>query len=79
MAGKFKHVGYMQAKFRSVADANAYYMEHNKHMRSITAHGGVYSDWDPDTHLRYVIRQILDEAMTVEPFTSEDKPTQVKP
>lgn len=76
LAGLFKHAGYMQASFSSPEAANAYYMYRNPHMRPIIkAHGGVHSDWDPKTDLRYVIRELRDEEMHAEPFHEDDKPT----
>lgn len=60
--------------FRSAADANAYYALHNPFPRPITALGGLHSDWDPNTRLRYVIREMKGEAMTVEPFSPDNKP-----
>eukprot|EP00927_Polykrikos_kofoidii_P009364 TRINITY_DN13907_c0_g1_i1.p1 TRINITY_DN13907_c0_g1~~TRINITY_DN13907_c0_g1_i1.p1 ORF type:complete len:306 (-),score=16.02 TRINITY_DN13907_c0_g1_i1:78-995(-) len=75
LAGKFKHVGYMQVRFSSPIAANAYYVYRNPGMRPITAYDGVHSDWDPDTELRYVIRELRGEQMNVEPFHPDDKPT----
>lgn len=75
LTGKFKHVGYMQVVFSSPNDANAYYKLRNPHMRPITEHGGVHSDWDPETKFRYVIRELRGECMNVEPFHPNDKPT----
>ena len=49
---RFEHMGYMKAIFHTIDDANAYYKQHNPHMRTITAHGGLRSDWDPHSHMR---------------------------
>jgi len=51
------HVGYMDAHFRTAADAASYYNRHNKHMRPLRAHGTNASDWDPKTQLTYIIRK----------------------
>uniref|UniRef100_A0A6C0KDI6 Uncharacterized protein n=1 Tax=viral metagenome TaxID=1070528 RepID=A0A6C0KDI6_9ZZZZ len=54
--GKYEHVGYMKAKFRTKKDAISYYDRHNQHMRSLNALNTYYSDWDPDTKLLYIVR-----------------------
>lgn len=52
-----KHEGYMSKIFKTPKDADKYYKIYNPHMRSIMAHEGLCSDWDPDTHLMYIIRR----------------------
>ena len=68
----FEHVGYMRAHFSCPEDANEYYAIHNPRMRQITAFGSIFSDWDPDTKLRYVIRRNDRCKMTIAPFDSKD-------
>ena len=72
--GKFEHVGYMKAKFRTKQDACSYYDRHNPHMRGLNAHNTYRSDWDPNTHLLYIVRKdnyIID---TIDPFSENDLP-----
>ena len=53
----FVHVGYMDARFRTAADAVSYYDRHNPHMRSLMdGTGKLQSDWDPQTNLAYIVR-----------------------
>lgn len=69
--GIFKHVGYVNKIFRTKQDACDYYNEHNKHLRSLNAHGEWASGWDPETRLRYVVRRHERELMDLPPtFTS---------
>jgi len=75
--GKDEHVGYMKAKFRSKKDACSYYDRHNPHMRSLNAHGTWESDWDPNTHLRYIVRKDYWLIDTIEPFSENDLPCDV--
>lgn len=71
----FEHMGYMNAVFHTIEDANAYYKQHNPHMRAITAHGGVSSDWDPHSYMRYVVRKYTGEILKFAPFDVHDAPT----
>ena len=57
MKGIFTHVGYMDKIFLSKQEACEYYDIHNKHMRSLNAHSTWKRDWDPNTYLRYVVRE----------------------
>lgn len=68
MKGIYTHIGYMDKVFLSKQEACDYYDTHNKHMRSLNAHGTWRSDWDPDTRFRYVIREYDGECMTIPPF-----------
>ena len=68
MRGKYTHIGYMYNLFPSKQEACDYYDIHNKHMRSLNAHGTWRSDWDPETRFRYVIREYDGETRTIQPF-----------
>lgn len=72
--GKYEHVGYMKAKFRTKADACSYYDRHNPHMRKLNAHGTYQSDWDPNTKLLYIVRKDYNIIDTIPPFSEEDAP-----
>lgn len=65
---KLKHVGYMNKIFKGKNDAILYYNKHNPHMRSLNAHGNYKSDWDPNTHLLYIVRKFYGIKPTIEPF-----------
>jgi hypothetical protein len=64
----FQHVGYMKRSFKTKKEACEYYDLHNPRMRKLNAHNTYISDWDPDTHLRYVVRSFDREILTIEPF-----------
>jgi hypothetical protein len=68
LGGKRRHVGYMNKVFESKQGAIAYYDHHNPHMRSLNAHGTLRSDWDPNTHLLYIVREFQGIIATVDPF-----------
>ena len=51
--GKFRHIGYVYRIFSSDTKAQEWYAARFPHMRPIR---DGCSDWDPDTHDRYVIR-----------------------
>lgn len=70
MNGIFTHIGYMDKVFLSKQEACEYYDIYNKHMRSLNAHGTWKSDWDPDTYLRYVVREYDGECRTIQPFAN---------
>ena len=75
--GDYQHVGYMNVVFRSIQSALLYYAKYNKHMREIQLferQDALYSDWDPETKLRYVIRPYIGEVQTIEPFNKDDAP-----
>ncbi|KAK3262163.1 hypothetical protein CYMTET_28964 [Cymbomonas tetramitiformis] len=72
--GLFKHVGYVNAIFRSKAEAAKYYDYHNPRIRALNAYGTWCSDWDPDTYLRYVVREDHDEIACIDPFDKKDSP-----
>ena len=57
--------------FISKKKACDYYDKYNKHMRSLNAHGLWRSDWDPQTWLRYVVREYSGECRNIEPFHDE--------
>ncbi len=62
------HVGYMNKIFDTKVEASNYYNRHNTHMRSLNIHNTWRSDWDPDTHLMYVVRDCYCERLTIPPF-----------
>lgn len=66
--GIFRHIGYMDEVFSSFDNACAYYDEHNSHMRKINAHLNGKSDWNPDSRLRYVVREYDGETRDIPPF-----------
>jgi len=72
---KLVHVGYMDAHFKTREDAASYYDRHNAHMRPMNAQGTWASDWDPVTRLKYVVRQDLLVASSIEPFDPDDAST----
>lgn len=55
--GKYKHIGYMNNKFKTKKVAEEYYNNHNPHMRPLNAHNNYRSDWDPKTKLLYIVRK----------------------
>ena len=55
--GKYEHLGYMKAKFKTKNDACSYYDRHNPHMCSLNAHNTYKSDWDPNTKLLYICKR----------------------
>lgn len=71
----YKHVGYMDARFRTKEDADSYYNRHNTHMRPLNAHNTWTSDWDPHTLLAYVVRVDRHIQVTVAPFDPADAGT----
>ena len=74
IGGKYRHVGYMRAKFKTKKDACSYYDRHNPQMRPLNAHGTNKSDWDPATHLFYIVRKDYGCVCTVAPFSKTDEP-----
>ncbi len=72
--GKFEHIGYMKAKFKTKNDACTYYNRCNPHMRNLNEHGTFVSDWDPNTNLMYIVRQDYHLIATISPFLLEDLP-----
>lgn len=66
--GKSEHVGYMNKLFRTKQKACDYYDAYNPHMRSLNAHKTWRSDWDPDTHLMYIVRDSFYEYKKLPPF-----------
>ena len=65
--GRF-HLGYMKKFFRTREDACEYYDRCNPHMRPLNAHGTYRSDWDPETHLFYIVRANHCFNARMEPF-----------
>jgi predicted nucleotidyltransferase len=72
--GKYEHLGYMKAKFKTKNDACSYYDRHNPHMRSLNAHNTWESDWDPNTKLLYIVRKDYCVNDSIPPFSEEDLP-----
>lgn len=68
---KLVHVGYMDKVFPTKEEAAEYYDEHNSHMRGLNAHGEWRSDWDPETHLMYIVRECYSEHRNIPPFDSK--------
>ena len=66
--GKSEHVGYMNKVFKTKKESCEYYDKHNPHMRSLNAHNTWRSDWDPNTHLMYIVRESFYEYKTIPPF-----------
>ena len=76
--GKFKHIGYMKAKFKTKKEAISYYDKHNPHMRSLNAHNTYKSDWDPNTKLFYIVRDDYFINATIEQFSLDENSIDVK-
>jgi len=74
LPGTFKHIGYMNIVFKSKTKAFEYYNKYNKHMRSINAHNTNCSDWDPNTYLRYIVREYYHDYLSIDPFNKNDMP-----
>lgn len=74
--GTTEHVGYMRALFRTKQAAAAYYDRHNPHMRKLDAHNTWKSDWDPTTHLLYIVREAHLLIDTIAPFDANDEPVE---
>ena len=72
--GKIEHVGYMRALFRTKKAAAAYYDRHNPHMRKLNEYNTWQSDWDPATHLLYIVRESHLLIDTIAPFDANDEP-----
>ena len=77
LGGKFKHIGYMKAKFKTKKDAVSYYDRHNPHMRSLNTHNTYISDWDPNTKLLYIVRDDYLINATIDCFSIDDNTTDV--
>ena len=73
-APRIEHVGYMRAHFRTKKDAANYYDRHNPHMRNLNAHNTWRSDWDPNDHLLYIVREDFHINATIPPFDPNDEP-----
>ncbi len=66
--GKCEHIGYINKLFKTKDDAVEYYDRYNPHMRSLNAHKTWRSDWDPKTHLLYVVRQYGGKYLKIDGF-----------
>lgn len=71
--GKSEHIGYINKIFRTKREACEYYDKFNPHMRSLNAHKNWRSDWDPNTHLMYIVRQHFYEYKKISPFENDIK------
>jgi len=61
----FYHVGYMNKIFKTKQQACDFYDVNNPNMRSLNAHNTWYSDWDPNTKLRYTVRKFNCEHLSI--------------
>lgn len=66
--GKTEHVGYMNKIFISKQQACDYYDNFNPHMRSLNTYNNWISDWDPETHLIYIVREHFYEYLKIPSF-----------
>lgn len=64
---KLFHVGYMNKIFTTKKEAIDYYNKHNRHMRRMNE-DDLCSDWDPDTCLKYIIRENYGIYSNIVPF-----------
>lgn len=71
--GKLEHVGYVQAIFQSKKEAASYYDRHNPHLRRLNAYKTWSSDWDPVTHLKYIVREHHRVIQTIPPFDTREE------
>lgn len=63
---EFEHKGYIDKIFNTIDNACKYYKLYNPDMREINEE--LYSDWDAETGLRYLIRTYNHESLTISPF-----------
>ena len=66
--GKSEHIGYMNKIFTTKQEACNYYNKFNPHMRPLNISNNLCSDWDPNTHLMYIIREHFYEYLKIAPF-----------
>jgi hypothetical protein len=71
--GKYEHIGYMHAKFKTKEDACLYYDQYNPHMRKLNAYNTYQSDCDPQTNLIYIVRRDYHLINTISPFSEQNK------
>lgn len=72
--GRFEHIGYMKAKFKTKEDACSYYDRYNPHMRPLNKYNTYKSDWDPKTKLLYIVRENYNINDSINPFSIKDIP-----
>ena len=65
---QFYHIGYMKGSFYTQIGAAHYYSRHNCHMPPIRSETSWASNCDPVTKLRYIVRERLNSAQSIEPF-----------
>ncbi len=66
--GKCEHIGYMNKIFKTKQEASDYYDKYNPNMRSLNAHNTWCSDWNPQTHLKYIVREYFGEYLKIPSF-----------
>jgi hypothetical protein len=64
----FYRIGYMNKIFTTKKQAIRYYDSNNSHLRSINIFNNCISDWDPNSFLRYRIREYYGEHLSIPPF-----------
>ena len=70
--GKSEHVGYMNKIFKTKKEACNYYDKFNPHLRSLNAHNTWRSDWDPETKLMYIVRELYSEYLKIPSFEEQN-------
>lgn len=73
---KFDHVGYMDKIFKTKKEACNFYNLKNPNMRKINKE--LYSDLNPNTMLRYVVRIFNNEHLSIPPFETENIKSNMK-
>jgi hypothetical protein len=66
-------VGYMNKTFNSKLEARNYYDKFNPHMRPLNMFNTWVSDFDPETHLGYIVKEYTNEVLTIPPFDDTSK------
>lgn len=72
--GMIYHEGYMKAKFKTREDAISYYNRHNPTMTPMDLCNTYSSDWDPQTHRKYIIREDYDIEGIIDTMSPQDNP-----
>jgi len=63
--GEPEHIGYIEKYFKTQAEACLYYDNHNTHMRSLNVNNNWISKLDPNTKLRYIVRDWCSESLGI--------------
>jgi hypothetical protein len=66
--GYMYKLGYMKKTFKTKKEACNYYDYHNPHMRSVSICKDFVSDWDVDTKMRYIVRNLYWERFVKVPW-----------